>query len=197
MPRKGSYYHTLGLEENCTPKEIKTAYVTLSKRFHPDKRPDDPDHNKNFVKINEAYSILRKPETRKLYDISLRHENYGDPYFKTAYTAPPVWRDESIWYMRDRRNDSKESRHYYGIPGIKRLPNLWIAGGTVLIMAIGAYLHYVAIKSGTTFALEQLNLRDRRLSTELSKARKTAVLNGNNLQLKILQDKLEETNPED
>lgn len=33
------YYKTLGLDKSASEKDIKRAYRTLSKRFHPDKNP--------------------------------------------------------------------------------------------------------------------------------------------------------------
>lgn len=33
------YYKTLGLDKSASEKDIKRAYRTLSKKFHPDKNP--------------------------------------------------------------------------------------------------------------------------------------------------------------
>jgi curved DNA-binding protein CbpA len=63
------YYKILEIKQSATLDEIKKAYRTLSKRFH-------PDMNKNgieqFKSINEANSILSVAEKRKLYDIKYK-----------------------------------------------------------------------------------------------------------------------------
>ncbi len=57
------------------------------------------------------------------------------------------WRDESIWSMRDKSKDKSYDRNsYYGIKGVSRKPNSWIAGAAILLMGVGALFHYVAFK---------------------------------------------------
>lgn len=48
----------LGLGEEAKIFEIKEAYKELSKKFHPDKYPGDPEVQKRFEKINKAYHML-------------------------------------------------------------------------------------------------------------------------------------------
>lgn len=51
------FYSTLGLHPNASPIEVKRAYRSLAKRFHPDKNPSREAHEQ-FIKITEAYEIL-------------------------------------------------------------------------------------------------------------------------------------------
>ncbi|KAK6000867.1 hypothetical protein QM012_003592 [Aureobasidium pullulans] len=62
------YYKLLGIEKNASDRELKKAYRTLSKKYHPDKNPGDETVQKKFVEIAEAYEALSEPETRKIYD---------------------------------------------------------------------------------------------------------------------------------
>ncbi|KAI5210105.1 DnaJ protein-like protein [Aureobasidium subglaciale] len=62
------YYKLLGIEKNASDRELKKAYRTLSKKYHPDKNPGDESVNQKFVEIAEAYEALSEPETRKIYD---------------------------------------------------------------------------------------------------------------------------------
>ena len=43
-------------------------FYLLSKTYHPDHNPTDPQASERFVKISEAYTILRSPQKRERYD---------------------------------------------------------------------------------------------------------------------------------
>ncbi len=62
------YYKILGIDKSATPKEIKSAYRKLARKYHPDLNPDDRDAKKKFQQINEANEVLSDPEKRKKYD---------------------------------------------------------------------------------------------------------------------------------
>lgn len=62
------YYKVLGIEKAATPKEIKSAYRQLARKYHPDLNPNDKDSKKKFQEINEANEVLSDPEKRKKYD---------------------------------------------------------------------------------------------------------------------------------
>ncbi len=48
----------MGLGEKSTAAEIKEVYWGLSKKYHPDKFPDDPEAQKRFENITKAYQKL-------------------------------------------------------------------------------------------------------------------------------------------
>jgi len=62
------YYKILGLDRTATPKDIKSAYRKLARKYHPDLNPNDKDAKKNFQQINEANEVLTDPVKRKKYD---------------------------------------------------------------------------------------------------------------------------------
>ena len=68
MKTKRDYYEVLGVAKNADTSAIKKAYRKLAKKYHPDTNKDDPNAEKMFKEITEAYAILSDPEKKKLYD---------------------------------------------------------------------------------------------------------------------------------
>ena len=58
------YYSTLGVAKNASDKELKAAYKKASMKHHPDRGGNE----ETFKKINEAYSTLKDPQKRGMYD---------------------------------------------------------------------------------------------------------------------------------
>jgi len=68
------YYDILGIPRNADEKEVKKAYRSLARKYHPDVCKE-PGAEERFKTINEAYGILSDPQKRAQYD-HLGHENY-------------------------------------------------------------------------------------------------------------------------
>ena len=66
-------YKILELSNNANKYDIKKAYYTLAKRYHPDKNKEVGADEK-FKEISFAYEILIDDEKKKEYD-SFNHEN--------------------------------------------------------------------------------------------------------------------------
>lgn len=63
------YYSILGIIQSTEPTVIKAVYKALMMIYHPDRLQDNKDEAIKISKdINEAYSTLSDPVTRKRYD---------------------------------------------------------------------------------------------------------------------------------
>jgi len=80
------YYDVLGLARTATDDEIKKAYRTLARKYHPDVNPGDKTAEEKFKELNEAYAVLSDPEKRKRYDQLGANWKTG-----SDFTPPPGW----------------------------------------------------------------------------------------------------------
>ena len=62
-----TYYDTLNVKPDCSFEELRSSYLLLCKKYHPDKNGDE----KMFLKIQKAYDILSDEGLRSDYDYEL------------------------------------------------------------------------------------------------------------------------------
>lgn len=123
------YYQILGVERNASEDDIKKAYRSLAKKYHPDVNKS-PDAEARFKEIQEAYEVLSDPNKRRQYDalISSGYRGGGfDPsrgqgsisdIFESIYSSIFGGDDDSIFinvsdifdFERGRRSRSRSLR---------------------------------------------------------------------------------------
>ena len=64
---KRDYYEILGLSKSASDPEIKKAYRTLAKKYHPDMNKE-ADAEAKFKEVQEAYEVLSDAQKRSNYD---------------------------------------------------------------------------------------------------------------------------------
>ncbi|MEE2625055.1 MAG: J domain-containing protein [Candidatus Thermoplasmatota archaeon] len=80
MAIKRDYYEVLGIDKSASESQIKNAFRSLARKFHPDKNPNDPEAELKFKEIQESYTILSNPEQRKNYDMFGHNRPGGSPF---------------------------------------------------------------------------------------------------------------------
>lgn len=64
-----NYYQILGLEPDCTSKQIRTQYRKLALKCHPDRHKGNHLYVEQFFEIQQAYEVLINHQSRAEYDL--------------------------------------------------------------------------------------------------------------------------------
>lgn len=79
MVEKRDYYEVLGVDKSAGDKELKNAFRSLARKYHPDRSTEDDAEDK-FKEIQEAYAVLSDPEKRQMYDRYGHNNPGGSPF---------------------------------------------------------------------------------------------------------------------
>ncbi|MBR5904115.1 MAG: J domain-containing protein [Alphaproteobacteria bacterium] len=110
-----NYYEILEISQNATSNEIKKAYYSLCKKYHPDINPKTENL---FKQINEAYETLIDPLKRKEYDYSLdNNSSYTEESYQESYTET----NNNTSYTN---NSDGKSYKYYQNPANEPVVNI-------------------------------------------------------------------------
>jgi len=80
MADKRDYYEVLGVSKDANEAELKKAFRSLARKFHPDKNPDDAESEQLFKEVQEAYAVLSNPQERRQYDMFGHDSPGGSPF---------------------------------------------------------------------------------------------------------------------
>ena len=81
MADKRDYFEVLGISMGASDADIKKAYRSLAKKYHPDINPGDKEAEAKFKEVNEAYEVLSDADKKAKYD------QYGHAAFDPASGA--------------------------------------------------------------------------------------------------------------
>lgn len=68
LAKPKDYYKILEVDYDATEEEIRSNYIRLALKWHPDKQKDRDCATSRFQEINEAYQVLSDPVKRREYD---------------------------------------------------------------------------------------------------------------------------------
>ncbi|XP_037828494.1 dnaJ-like protein 60 [Lucilia sericata] len=148
-----NYYDILNVRSDCTDKEIKTAYVQLSKKFHPDVKgvKTDPQQTAQFLKIAEAYQTLSKPKLRVEYDQNLQAVQSMRVYETSSSAKTEFHRP---WEIKPDYDPNPGP--YYGIKGLNRTTNSRVALVLIVLGIFGGVFGIASVRQ--SFARNQKSL---------------------------------------
>ena len=76
---KKDYYEILGVSKTASDKEIKSAYRTLARKYHPDVNPGDDSAEAKFKEVAEAFAVLSDADKRSKFDRG-GHQAFGPEF---------------------------------------------------------------------------------------------------------------------
>ena len=68
MQNVRNYYEILGVTRKSSSEDLKRAYRSLARKYHPDRNPGNKIAEEKFKDINEAYEVLSDVTKRAQYD---------------------------------------------------------------------------------------------------------------------------------
>ena len=107
-------YSELGVTPQAEPEVIRAAYRALALRYHPDRQVGASSlMAAKMARINHAYNVLSKPESRRAYDESQRA-----PRPRFARSGCCGGAGQAIGRRRGPHGLDHPARHGGGLPGL-------------------------------------------------------------------------------
>lgn len=74
-----SYYTILGIQQNATSEQVRSRFLELAKKMHPDRFQGEEKvtAEQNFQEITEAFNVLFNPSRRRQHDEDLARPEVG------------------------------------------------------------------------------------------------------------------------
>ncbi len=99
-------YQVLGVSPNASEDEIRQAYRTLAKKYHPDLNPNDPAAAQKMNEVNEAYDLLKNPQAYRQQQAQQRYAQQARQQYQNQQYADPF---SAFW---GAQNQDSSHPHY-------------------------------------------------------------------------------------
>jgi curved DNA-binding protein CbpA len=104
-----NYYHILGVKPGASEEEIRTAFRTKAKEFHPDVNPNPTAHER-FMECQQAYSFLMDATQRHNYDTMLNADKISAAELQRRELVYKLWVEHQ--QRKARTRSAMESVRY-------------------------------------------------------------------------------------
>lgn len=123
-----NYYKIMEIRPYASQDEIKQSFRRLARKFHPDVS-QEPEAERRFKEVHEAYEILKDPEKRTLYNQSQK--------ILKPYTSQWFYLKVNDWLQLFTHIKFKRvAAPKVSLPPDKKRRILFIAGGVAVILSI-------------------------------------------------------------
>ncbi len=150
-----NFYELLGIDRQASHAEVKRAYRSLVKQYHPDVS-DKPDTVKNFQLIQKAYEILSDPQKRAIYDELLYRRENGMANPHTNQTQSRTFRQRAYRNHTPPPQEAPETLgdkfqfHLKQVIGVVIVTSLAVIG--IGLMALGTFFLFIGEFNGAMVA---------------------------------------------
>ena len=103
-------YQVLGVSENATEDEIRQAYRTLAKKYHPDLNPNDPTAAQKMNEVNEAYDLLKNPQAYRQQQAQQRYQQQARQQYQNQQYYDPF---SAFWGGQSQGQDQPHYTYTY------------------------------------------------------------------------------------
>jgi DnaJ-class molecular chaperone len=110
-----NFYDVLAVDPGADDEQIKEAFQSLAKIFHPDLNLGDAVAERRFKEICQAYATLKDPRTRAAYELGLAHQRRSAQRrigsaamtgFATSMLSTIVIALVMVWLLTDGRQSA-------------------------------------------------------------------------------------------
>ena len=150
------YYAILGIEKTATESEIKLAFRNKAKQLHPDINKEIASKT-SFQELNEAYSVLSDPESRRKYDEGELESG------EISFTWEEV--EQILKQREEQRRQNQKYSDEFGYPGETQYPPTNYEANSRVAMMINLFILLFAF----SFVLDFFVFKDNGSEPILSK----------------------------
>ena len=119
--KSGNPYKILGIQPNANPQEIRRAYRSLVKKYHPDKN-NSPEAKEYFIAIQAAYEQLTTNEWSSVTASKVQHKAQQQAQEDTQQRASyESYRKQA----REKYAQRKEAEEAYKVAYLNNLKTSW------------------------------------------------------------------------
>ena len=148
-----TFYEVLEINRLSKPDEIRSAYLSLAKKYHPDMQQLDvvaPDAQR-FREIQEAYATLSNPWKRTLYDQDLQYQEAAA--VNVGSEGQIAWRENFNLETQEARLARRERYKRYASGERNDLPpvSLTTKASLIGLVMMGSALTYICAQAPNWF----------------------------------------------